>query len=860
MRSFYCKIALLLLSLLLVGFEWEGRLARLRKELHEGDAAQRREVVRLLASYPASAVRDVLLEALGDRDAGVRAEAADAVGRVRLREAVPRLLDWLDDPDADVRTSAAVALGRIGATRAVPPLVRLLGDSHADVRKAAVSALESIGTGDVIVPLLGRLDDTDTSVKVAAARALGHLGDPQAVVPLVGRLRDDAPEVREAVYAALGELRTSRGIPGLMQGLSDAAPEARLTAIAALGRVGAREAVPSLVTLSTDPDTRVARAAVASLGSIGTNAAIAAVVSALARIETRGTAASVLTQIVRQHHATATAARLAGASSGTKPAAGEDPVVERLAEALDRETADGPVTAICRLLVRLAGITSIQPTASALLRALDDGRGSRHAVMEALGATGDSDALVPLLERLRSDDPAVQRAALDGLSALFERMPPDGRAADPLLAALGSVPADARPAVVQLLGRVHAARAVPTLRDLLDAKDPHLRLAAVEAIGTIGDPRGANALLPLLSDRDPRTRFEAAEALAGASTGATVQALLGLLTSPQPRDRHAVLLALAGALAHLRSHGTVPADLEARVVAAVGPILHGPDLPLAARAVDTLGRWAAPEAGRLLASVVQSGPPALRRQALRTLGEVEGHRPLELLRRTVDSASDPAARAAAAAALGEHGTAGDVPRLLKAIREGRWPVPAAAAFALERIVRRGRAGKALDPKALCDLAAHTVDPYVRANVAATFAALGGFRCPDGPDPLDWLGSRHAPAVRAAAARWLAAQSAHGHADADRAERALDACALSDPSPEVATVCGDPGQPPLTGTADVYAYNAGGSHLLTNRPVALRLADGSVLVTYSDLNGHVHLAHAPTGALVLEDPVSTPLEH
>ncbi|MFW6198007.1 MAG: HEAT repeat domain-containing protein, partial [Myxococcota bacterium] len=106
-----CKILLLLSSLLLLGFEWEGRLERLERELEATDPARRREVVRLLASYPAPAVREALLHALGDPDAGVRTEAAEAAGRVRLKEAVPRLLDWLGDADADVRTSAARALG-----------------------------------------------------------------------------------------------------------------------------------------------------------------------------------------------------------------------------------------------------------------------------------------------------------------------------------------------------------------------------------------------------------------------------------------------------------------------------------------------------------------------------------------------------------------------------------------------------------------------------------------------------------------------------------------------------------------------------------------------------------------------------
>ncbi|HBQ13522.1 MAG TPA: hypothetical protein DEF51_21065, partial [Myxococcales bacterium] len=75
------RLVLVVLALSSLGFEWEGRLTRLRRELTDPDPARRREVVQLLSSYPAAEVREPLLAALEDEDAGVRAEAAEAVGR-----------------------------------------------------------------------------------------------------------------------------------------------------------------------------------------------------------------------------------------------------------------------------------------------------------------------------------------------------------------------------------------------------------------------------------------------------------------------------------------------------------------------------------------------------------------------------------------------------------------------------------------------------------------------------------------------------------------------------------------------------------------------------------------------------------
>jgi cellulose synthase operon protein C len=836
-----CKIALALLCIPLLGFEWEGRLGRLQRELQEANPARRREVVRLLASYPAHAVREPLLASLSDPDAGVRAEAAEAVGRVRLDEAVPVLLDWLGDADADVRTGAAIALGRIGTARAVAPLVRLLGDTRPEVRKASVSALESIGGPEVTVPLLGRLDDPDPAVRVAAAEALGRLGDSQAAVPLVGRLRDDAPEVRRALYTALGQLETARAIPGLLPGLEDPVAEVRLAAIGALGQARAVEAVPLLAPLVHDADHRMARGALSALGAIGSDAAVDAIVAGLTRSDTRETATSVLVHLARS----------------APPAEGEPSpdAVRRLARALDRTTSDVHATALAEALLRIAPVVPTEAAAAALLRAQSSGRGNRRTVLRALGATGSPQALVPLLELLGSEDGQVLAGAVEALEGLFEKLPPDGRAADPLLTALGRTPAAALPRLVRLLGHVRAARAVPALTDLLGHRHAAVRLAAVEALGGIGDAAAAPALLPLLDDLDGQTRFEAAQALARTASVATANALLDRATGRAPKDRHATLVALGGALVRLRAQGALTPDTAQRVRMRLAPLLDSPDRPLAARAIDTLAEWGDPANAALLVRRSRSGPRALRRHALRSLGAVDSEVARAELRRVLGAPADASLAAAAAGALGEHGTAVDAPLLHEHARKGGWPVASAASFGLARLLRRGVEADVPVP-ALCALAGDTRDPYVRANVAVALSIMNG-RCDGGPDPEAWLGPRHAPVVRAAAAHWLASQARAGHAP--RAPRVLAQCAAEDPSPSVAGACSETALPSLGSRADVYAYAPDSSTLWTDRVVALHFADGTVWVAHTDLNGRLWLDGSAEGPLLLEDPLSTPLE-
>jgi hypothetical protein len=216
-------------------------------------------------------------------------------------------------------------------------------------------------------------------------------------------------------------------------------------------------------------------------------------------------------------------------------------------------------------------------------------------------------------------------------------------------------------------------------------------------------------------------------------------------------------------------------------------------------------------------------------------------------------------RAAATVSLGTVGSAEDLPVIIGLADEARWPTEGAASFALARLARRGIASaEALGPT-LCRLATRR-GPYVRANAATGLAALGLGACPDGgAAPTDWLDTRRAAPVQIAAARWLAAAAAGGTVDVDSARQALDACmdrALAD---EVSAACAAPELPPLDDEADIYAWSADGHSLLRDRLVALRLADGSVMLGRTDENGHLRVPRAPRGRLVLDDPAATPLE-
>ncbi len=851
---------LALLGALSLGFEWGGRVARLEAELASGDPARRRDVVRLLAAHPLDAVRAPLLRALGDPDATVRLEAADVAGRLQLPESTPILVEWIDDPDVALREAATRALGRLGDAEQRGPLVRALGDPDARVRRAAVGAVAALGGAESVVPLLGRLDDDDPQVRVDAATALGALGDARATVPLVGRARDNAPEVRAAVYAALGALGDARSLAPLAQGLRDEQEDARLAAIAALGRLDTDAAVDALDERLEGEAPRVRRAIVAALGarsaaSEAGSRALTATVDALADPDTSGIAGEALLAQSRRGnadvHRRVVTALADGLDRGRSPSA--------IAQWLERLADEGPLDAAIPALTRaLDALRAVAERLAPGMQAREPFRGAEAPLLRALARAGGEGVLVRLLETLASNDALHQETAVAALTLFFQHAPPDGRAADPLLDALGRVPRALRPDVVALLGRVGARRAAPALVPLLASDTPALRLAAARALGTLGDADGAARLAALLDDRDARVRFEAAVALGASADPAVIAALAARLTAQAPADRHALALALGGMLASHRRTAR-PAAERTSALEALLRAAQSDDDRLDARALDALA--VAADAAALPALVALADDAGLQRRGavLRALAAFDDSRAVAALRVHADDAA-PQVALAALAALGEHGGRDDAERLFDTAARARWPLSAGAAFALARLARRGILADA--PRAaerLCALFASR-DLYVRANAATALAALGATRCVDpAMAPHTLLGPAHGEALRLAAAHWTRASLATSPASTADASAALDACAARDPSPDVARACASGALPPLDDVADVVAYATAGR---TSRPgalVALRFADGSALLAHLDANSRIRLANAPRGPFALEDPLAVPLE-
>jgi HEAT repeat protein len=138
-------------------------------------------------------------ESKGDDDPRVRQYLALTLGRLTPIPADARqlLIEALNDKDGQTRISAIWALGSTGDPTVAPDLERLYASDDAGVRKMTVYALGSLPTDAGAATLMKALDDAEPDVQWNAAIALARHGRHEGV-PILRRMLD-RPYVERAV-------------------------------------------------------------------------------------------------------------------------------------------------------------------------------------------------------------------------------------------------------------------------------------------------------------------------------------------------------------------------------------------------------------------------------------------------------------------------------------------------------------------------------------------------------------------------------------------------------------------------------------------------------------------------------------
>ncbi|OLE25393.1 MAG: hypothetical protein AUG44_16120 [Actinobacteria bacterium 13_1_20CM_3_71_11] len=224
----------------------------------------------LVEVFERHGVGDRALRDLGRAGAVRRGRAAETLGSLRRRDAVPALCARLADRDPDVRLAAVRALGRIGDPAAAGPLLATLAIPEPAPVQLVAYALVQLDAG-ADHALLAGLDHPDPQVRATVLDTLRLRGTTGAEARVVAVLREDpSAEVRRRAAAMLGRVGGRASLDPLVAAArGDADREVRAAAARALGDLGTPAAVPALRDLVGDRRYRVAHEAAAALVRLG---------------------------------------------------------------------------------------------------------------------------------------------------------------------------------------------------------------------------------------------------------------------------------------------------------------------------------------------------------------------------------------------------------------------------------------------------------------------------------------------------------------------------------------------------------------------------------------------------------------
>ena len=830
-----CAVALILLSTgTSSALVWPDVPDRIERDLGATDANTRRIAARQILQLGVSRATPLVIRALNDADDEVRMAAADSAIRLRVAPATDLVLPWLLAKDARTRKKACEVARAMPTARAVAPLSRALGDPDQEVRQVAAEALGSQGSPDAVAALLGKLDDSAPAVRIQIVLALARLGDVRAVVPLIGKARDSSQEVRQAVAHALGDFGDRGAAQALISQLQDQMVDVKREALSSLGRLKVQDAVDPIAPFVSDRVPQLREAAFEALGRIATADAVRTLISSLGSGDDAG--------------------------GGLDHTPARDALVACGAAALPqlRAVLEGqPNPQVATSAAWIIGEMKATSEAPFILGAMRRGALPTAAALNALAGAGTSDAVAVVLEFVGDPSPVVRAEALRAAGRLLDPAHPDGRAVEPLSAALrdGRPSPQERATLATLLGRTGAPRAAPVLIDLVSAHDHLSKLAALDALGMLGAGSGAtaaaadDAVLEQLSDADASVRLHAAVALSEAGGVRAREELLRKLDGGDEIDRSVVLTALGGVLSRLPTDAAV-ARLSRDLDLSAGPerdaILQAmgrATIASAARAIEKMSRSNDKDDRKTVATLLPAQAAGSAASSATAVAI------------TLSNDSDATVRAQAVWSLGALGDASVFSLLDATMRAPDIDAAANAAAALGRIAARlaasslpgdGKRQDASDAAARV-LCAHATDgrAYVRANSFAALASFGA-RCDNGAKERHAMESDPSDAVRGAAAL-----AVHKNPSFPDDMRALEKCAEEDHSGLVAHRCRVSGPMPTRAHAvDVFVVGEGASTPHAHSAYALELADGLLHTGTADRRGAVFEPAAPEGEISL----------
>jgi HEAT repeat protein len=812
-------------------FDWAGHVELDAEGLDSDDPQKRLEAVSELGKYDISLTEKHLMRMLDDPDDKVRVAAAKALGQGGSKAAIPIMIQWLSELDPKLKQEAARALGEIGGPQATTALTRSLGDPDPAVRAQTVKALGNIGrkgNSSVVIALIPRLEDDKSEVRLATIMQLEELNDRRAVIPLVARFSDGTAAVRTAAVRAVGQLGDRSAVPALIRLMNDPAEDVRTAAVGSLGHLGAIDAIDALIEqLSSGSQTYRQKVAYA-LGQIaGTPGAGKAGEDAM----------RVLVQNLKpndQRQGAREALKVAGRAA-----------VPALVLHLQGRIDGDPATA-----VELLGDAADPRATQTLTAELERGRVAMPKVLRALGATGDPQALVPVLRALSSKDTAIRLAAMEALRPLVRA---DARAGDVLLEHLADEDLEIRVLAAEYLGIVRIGAAVPKLIELAGPGNPaRLRRAAIDALGEIGRPEATQALIAVLREGPVELHKSAATALAYIADPKAIPLLIEQIRLDRGPSRHEIVRALGA---------TLRAKPEANARKLLRELAQDAAVRVGLAAITGLAAAKDPGDAPFLRAMVEQSVSDRRRAAAWALGEMRDAGAIDVLAKAMSSREDRLVGDSAwavgeiLAAHPKHARANElVDRMLHLGKNAGWAGATNGTAALARLLwatpKDARAGLLAKDrrKHLANLTFHK-SRLVRINAANALSSL-----PADDDVVKALSQLVrddiSPRVRIAAAHALARV---GGTKAAAALKLAESDSDADVRAAVRAVIanGAPPQPARTEWRTFYVVDPSADDAAVRQErYFIHTSDGLIWASYTDARGELNSEHIPPGETIV----------
>ena len=171
-------------------------------------ATKRAQAATALGEFlKSTGVTPVATALASDSDAGVRAAAALALGRLN-DDGSGALGKAMGDSSTAVKLNALASSYKVNVFTDNGSVSTLLGDPDAGVRKRAANVLEQLHSVDSVAALITLAQsDPDEQVRIAACHCLGALGDSSAAAALTGiEGSDSSTLVKDMAKMALQRL------------------------------------------------------------------------------------------------------------------------------------------------------------------------------------------------------------------------------------------------------------------------------------------------------------------------------------------------------------------------------------------------------------------------------------------------------------------------------------------------------------------------------------------------------------------------------------------------------------------------------------------------------------------------------